>query len=164
MSINRAILLGNVGRDPEVRSLGNGDKVATFRLATSEYWKDKTGERKETTEWHTVVCFNQALCTVIEEHVTQGSKVSIQGKIKTRKWQDQQGADRYSTEIVIDRFDGGLTLEGRPGGGQSNRDEHGYGESRSRAPAGEQQQSFGRSEQRQQPPRNSSHLDDDIPF
>ena len=165
MSINRAILLGNVGKDPEVRSLGNGDKVATFRLATSEYWKDKnSGERKETTEWHTVVCFNQALCGVIEEHVTQGSKVSVQGKIKHRKWQDQQGNDRYSTEIVIDRFDGGLTLEGRPGGGQSNRDERGYGETRSREPSGDaQQQSFGRREP-QPPPRSSAHLDDDIPF
>ncbi len=150
MSINRAILLGNVGRDPEIRHTSGGDKVATFSLATSETWKDKaTGERKESTDWHTIVVFNQNIVSVIEQYVTKGSKVSIQGAIKTRKWQSQDGGDRYSTEIVIGRFDGSLGLEGSAGG--AKREEHGYGDTRSREPA-------------QQQRSTRDDLEDDIPF
>jgi single-strand DNA-binding protein len=102
MSINRAILLGHVGGDPEIRTAQSGDKIASFSLATSEQWRDKaTGDRRESTEWHRVVCFNQPLVAIIEQYVKKGSKVSVQGQIKTRKWQANDGSDRYSTEIVI---------------------------------------------------------------
>lgn len=159
MSINRAILLGNVGRDPEVRTLTSGDKVASFSVATSEQWKDKaTGERKETTDWHQVVVFNQALVGIVEQYVTKGSRVSVEGSIKTRKYQTSDGSDRYATEIVVGRFDGRIGLEGKPGGGPQ-RDEHGYGNTRTRdgdagnvlkpAPADR---------------RPAPDLDDDIPF
>ncbi|WP_293857338.1 single-stranded DNA-binding protein [uncultured Alsobacter sp.] len=132
MSINRAILLGNVGKDPEIRTMNNGDKVATFSLATSEYWKDKaTGERKETTDWHTIVVFNQNIIPVIEQYVEKGGRVSVEGAIKTRKYQDRDGHDRWTTEIVVGRFDGKVTLEGKPSGG-SQRDEHGYGNTSTR--------------------------------
>lgn len=152
MSINRAILLGNVGRDPEIRTTNGGDKVATFSLATSDSWKDKaTGERKETTHWHNIVVWNQALVGIVEQYVTKGSKVGIEGAIQTRKWQHSDGSDRWSTEIVIGRFDGRLTLEGKP---QGHRSEHGYGETRTRAPAGERSQSRAA----------AGGLDDDIPF
>ena len=114
MSLNRAILVGNVGKDPEIRHTQSGDRIASFSLATSESWKDKTtGERKESTDWHNVVVFNQNLIPVIEQYVKKGSKVSIEGKIKTRKYQDRDGADRWATEIVIGRFDGGLALRDR---------------------------------------------------
>jgi len=117
MSINRAILLGNVGKDPEIRSNNSGDPIATFIIATSETWKDKaTGERKEATEWHNIVVFNQAIIPVIEGYVKKGTRVSVEGMIKTRKWQDRDGKARWSTEIVIGRFDGRLSLEGQPGG------------------------------------------------
>ncbi len=160
MSINRAILLGNVGKDPEIRTTLSGDHIASFRLATSEHWTDKaTGERKESTEWHTIVVFNQNLVPVIEKYVRQGSKVSIQGAIKTRKWQDQEGKDRYSTEIVIGRFDGSLTLEGQPGGG-AQRDEHSYGTSRTKPNPDDPRTQVG---QGQQAPAHDD-LNDDIPF
>ncbi len=115
MSINRAILLGNVGKDPDIRSNNSGDCIATFSIATSETWKDKsTGERKEATEWHNIVVFNQNIIPVVESYVKKGTRVSVEGMIKTRKWQDRDGKDRWSTEIVIGRFDGRLSLEGRP--------------------------------------------------
>lgn len=157
MSINRAILLGNVGKDPEIRANNTGDRVATFRIATSETWKDRTtGERKEATEWHTIVVFNQALIPVIENYVKKGTRVSIEGMIKTRKWQDKSGIDRWSTEIVIGRFDGKLTLEGQPGGnGTAQRDEHGYGIQRTKDDPRTQAPSSG---------GRPSDFDDDIPF
>jgi single-strand DNA-binding protein len=160
MSINRVILLGNVGSDPEIRNTQGGDKVATFRIATSETWKDKqTGERKEATEWHAIVVFNQNIVGVVEQFVSKGSKVGVEGAIKTRKWQDQAGADRYSTEIVIGRFDGRLSLEGSPQG--AKRDEHGYGESRTRDTG----QGYGATKSGGPiPPSGNNPLDDDIPF
>lgn len=122
-SVNKVILVGNLGRDPEVRSFQNGGKVAEMRLATSEQWKDRnTGERKERTEWHTVKVFTEGLVGVAERYLRKGSKVYIEGSLQTRKWQDQTGADRYSTEIVLQGFGGVLTmLDGPPagGGGQS---------------------------------------------
>ncbi|MFT6605455.1 MAG: single-strand DNA-binding protein [Halocynthiibacter sp.] len=119
-SVNKVILIGNLGRDPEVRSFSNGGKVCNLRIATSETWKDKsTGERKERTEWHSVAIFQEGLVRIAEQYLKKGSKVYIEGKLQTRKWQDQSGADRYSTEVVLQGFDGTLTmLDGRDGGSQ----------------------------------------------
>ncbi|WP_299029926.1 single-stranded DNA-binding protein [uncultured Sulfitobacter sp.] len=118
-SVNKVILIGNLGRDPEVRSFQNGGKVCNLRIATSETWKDRnTGERKEKTEWHTVAIFNEGLVRIVEQYLKKGSKVYIEGQLETRKWQDQSGADRYSTEVVLRNYGGTLTmLDGRDGGG-----------------------------------------------
>jgi single-strand DNA-binding protein len=110
-SINRAFLIGNVGKDPEIRSFPSGDRVASFSVATSESWKDKaSGEKKERVEWHKISCFNQGLVKVIESYVKKGSKVYIEGQLETRKWTDKDGVERYSTEIVLRPFRGELTL------------------------------------------------------
>lgn len=163
MSVNLAILVGHVGRDPEIRSMNNGDKVASFSIATSEVWTDKaSGEKREATEWHNIVCFNQQMIDkVIEPYVKKGGRLSVQGAIKTRKYTDKDGAERRATEIVIGRFDGKIGLEGQPQGG--TRSEDSYGERRTRGSATdniknqyEQQKSGGA-------PRNAD-LDDDIPF
>ena len=118
-SVNKVIIVGNLGRDPEVRSFQNGGKVVNLRIATSETWRDKaSGERKERTEWHSVAIFNEALGRIAEQYLKKGSTVYIEGQLETRKWQDQSGADRYSTEIVLRQFRGELTLlGGRDGGG-----------------------------------------------
>ncbi|MBJ6125521.1 single-stranded DNA-binding protein [Microvirga splendida] len=120
-SVNKVILVGNLGRDPEVRRLGSGDPVVNLRIATSETWKDKaTGERKEKTEWHSVVIFNENLARVAEQYLKKGSKVYLEGQLQTRKWTDQQGVEKYSTEVVLQRFRGELTiLDSRGGGGAS---------------------------------------------
>ncbi|MEO6301402.1 MAG: single-stranded DNA-binding protein [Paracoccaceae bacterium] len=120
-SVNKVIIVGNLGRDPEVRSFPNGGKVVNLRIATSENWRDKaTGERKERTEWHSVAIFNEALGKIAEQYLKKGSTVYIEGQLETRKWQDQSGADRYSTEVVLRQFRGELTLlGGRDGGGDS---------------------------------------------
>ena len=125
-SVNKATILGNLGADPEVRAFDNGGKVCNLRIATSETWKDKnTGEKKEKTEWHTVAIFSEGLVGVAERYLKKGSKVYIEGKLVTRKWQDQSGNDRYSTEIVLQGFDSKLVmLGGNEGGGQSGG---GYG-------------------------------------
>jgi single-strand DNA-binding protein len=117
-SVNKVILVGNLGRDPEVRSFQNGGKVAELRLATSESWKDRnSGERKERTEWHTVKIFTEGLVTVAERYLRKGSKIYIEGALQTRKWQAQDGSDRYSTEIVLQGFNAVLTmLDGPPQG------------------------------------------------
>ena len=118
-SVNKVILVGNLGRDPESRSFQNGGKVVNLRIATSESWKDKnSGERKEKTEWHSVAIFNENLGNVAERYLRKGSKVYIEGQLQTRKWQDQQGQDKYSTEIVLQGFNGVLTMLDGPGGGQ----------------------------------------------
>jgi single-strand DNA-binding protein len=118
-SVNKVILVGNLGRDPESRSFQNGGKVVNLRIATSETWKDKnSGERKEKTEWHSVAIFNEGLANVAERYLRKGSKVYIEGALQTRKWQDASGADKYSTEIVLQGFNSVLTmLDGAPGGG-----------------------------------------------
>jgi single-strand DNA-binding protein len=135
-SVNKVILVGNLGRDPESRTFQNGGKVVNLRIATSESWKDRnTGERKEKTEWHSVAIFNEGLANVAERYLRKGSKVYIEGQIQTRKWQDQSGNDRYSTEIVLQGFNSVLTmLDGAPGGGGgqgggvgSGRDDWGSG-------------------------------------
>ncbi|WP_372574431.1 single-stranded DNA-binding protein [Ruegeria jejuensis] len=118
-SVNKVILIGNLGRDPEVRSFQNGGKVCNLRIATSETWKDRnTGERRERTEWHSVAIFNEGLVRVAEQYLRKGSKVYIEGQLQTRKWQDQSGQDRYSTEVVLQGFGSTLTmLDGRGEGG-----------------------------------------------
>jgi single-strand DNA-binding protein len=116
-SVNKVILVGNLGADPEIRRTQDGRPVANLRLATSESWKDKTtGERREKTEWHRVVIFNENLCRIAEQYLKKGSKVFIEGQLQTRKWQDQAGQDRYSTEVVLQGFRGELTLLDRAGG------------------------------------------------
>ena len=118
-SVNKVILVGNLGRDPEVRTFQNGGKVCNLRIATSETWKDRnTGERREKTEWHSVAIFQEGLVRVAEQYLRKGSKVYIEGQLQTRKWQDQSGQDRYSTEVVLQGFGGTLVmLDGRGEGG-----------------------------------------------
>jgi single-strand DNA-binding protein len=129
-SVNKVILIGNLGRDPEVRSFQNGGKVCNLRIATSETWKDRnTGERRERTEWHSVAIFQEGLVRIAEQYLRKGSKVYIEGKLQTRKWQDQSGQDRYSTEVVLQGFDGTLTmLDGRDGGGGGGGGDYGGGQ------------------------------------
>ncbi len=130
-SLNKVMLIGNLGADPEIRSFQNGGKVANLRIATSETWKDRnTGERQEKTEWHTVAIFSEGLVNVVENYLKKGSKVFIEGKLQTRKWQDQSGNDRYSTEVVLRGYDGTLTMldgRGEGGGGGGGRSGGGYG-------------------------------------
>jgi single-strand DNA-binding protein len=122
-SVNKVILIGNVGADPEIRRTQDGRPIANLRIATSESWRDRnSGERKEKTEWHSVVVFNEGLCKVVEQYVKKGAKLYIEGALQTRKWQDQTGNDRYSTEVVLQGFNSTLTmLDGRgEGGGQGS--------------------------------------------
>ncbi|MBB3353567.1 single-stranded DNA-binding protein [Rhizobium lentis] len=118
-SVNKVILVGNVGADPEIRRTQDGRPIANLRIATSETWRDRnSGERREKTEWHTVVVFNEGLCKVVEQYVKKGAKLYVEGQLQTRKWQDQQGQDRYSTEVVLQGFNSTLTmLDGRGDGG-----------------------------------------------
>ncbi len=127
-SVNKVTLIGNLGRDPEIRSLQDGNKVANLSVATSENWRDKaSGERRERTEWHRVVIFNERLIDVVEKYLKKGAKVYLEGALQTRKWTDQSGAEKYTTEVVLQRFRGELVmLDGRGGGGGS---EGGGGES-----------------------------------
>ncbi len=124
-SVNKVIIVGNLGRDPEVRTFQNGGKVCNLRVATSENWKDRnTGERREKTEWHSVAIFSEPLVRIAEQYLKKGSKVYIEGQLETRKWQDQSGQDRYSTEIVLRPYRGELTLlDSRDGGSGGNYDE-----------------------------------------
>ncbi|MBL9054134.1 MAG: single-stranded DNA-binding protein [Tabrizicola sp.] len=129
-SVNKVIIIGNLGRDPEVRSFPSGGKVVNLRIATSETWRDKqSGERKERTEWHSVAIYNEPLGKIAEQYLRKGSTVYIEGQLETRKWQDQSGADRYSTEVVLRPFRGELTLlggrDGGSGGGGGGHDDRG---------------------------------------
>ncbi|MEP0192021.1 MAG: single-stranded DNA-binding protein [Erythrobacter sp.] len=127
-SLNKVMLIGNLGQDPEVRSFQNGGKVCNLRIATSETWKDRnTGERQERTEWHTVAIFSEGLVNVCENYLKKGSKVFIEGQLQTRKWQDQSGNDRYSTEVVLRGFNGTLTMLDGAGGGQGGGGRSGGG-------------------------------------
>ena len=128
-SVNKVILIGNLGRDPEVRSFQNGGKVVNLRIATSETWRDKqTGERKERTEWHSVAIFNEPLAKIAEQYLKKGSTVYIEGQLETRKWTDQQGQERYTTEVVLRPYTGNLTLlGGRDGGGAGGGGGGNYG-------------------------------------
>jgi single-strand DNA-binding protein len=128
-SVNKVILVGNLGADPEVRRTQDGRPIVNLRIATSENWRDKaTGERREKTEWHRVVIFSEGLCRVAEQYLKKGAKVYIEGALQTRKWQDQSGQDKYSTEVVLQGFNAVLTmLDGRSGGGGSDAYESGGG-------------------------------------
>jgi single-strand DNA-binding protein len=154
-SVNKVILIGNLGAEPEIRTLNSGDRVANLRLATSETWRDRgSGERRERTEWHRVVIFNDNLVKVAEQYLHKGSKVYVEGAIQTRKWTDQQNQERYSTEIVLQKFRGELTmLDGR--GGEAEVGEGGYSGSFSSGPK------VGGSGPRED---FSADLDDEIPF
>mgnify|MGYP000698122867 CR=1 FL=1 len=132
-SVNKVILVGNVGADPEIRRTQDGRPIANLRIATSESWRDRnSGERREKTEWHNVVVFNEGLCKVVEQYVKKGAKLYIEGALQTRKWQDQNGNDRYTTEIVLQGFNSTLTmLDGRGGGEGQSGGNVGYGGGRS---------------------------------
>jgi single-strand DNA-binding protein len=134
-SVNKVILIGNLGRDPEVRTFQNGGKVCNLRVATSEQWKDRnTGERRERTEWHSVAIFSEPLARIAEQYLRKGSKVYLEGQLETRKWQDQSGQDRYSTEVVLRPYKGELTLldsRGGEGGGGYGGGGGGWGDDRS---------------------------------
>ena len=159
-SVNKVILVGNLGADPEIRTLGtSGDRVANLRLATSETWRDRnSGERKEKTEWHRVVIFNENLVKVAENYLKKGSKVYLEGSIQTRKWADQSGVEKFSTEVVLQKFRGELTmLDGR---GDGDREEGGGGFS-----SGSSNFSGGPRAQGSGPREDfSADLDDEIPF
>lgn len=130
-SVNKVIIVGNLGRDPEVRSFPNGGKVVNLRIATSETWRDKnSGERKERTEWHSVAIFNENLAKIAEQYLRKGSTVYIEGQLETRKWQDQSGQDRYTTEIVLRQYRGELTLLGGRGDGAGGSGGGGYDDDR----------------------------------
>jgi single-strand DNA-binding protein len=122
-SVNKVILIGNLGADPEIRRTQDGRPIANLRVATTDSWRDKaTGERKERTEWHRVVIFNENLCKIVEQYLKKGAKIYVEGQLQTRKWQDQQGQDRYSTEVVLQGFNGQLTMLDRAGGGGGGAD------------------------------------------
>jgi single-strand DNA-binding protein len=158
--VNKVILVGNLGDDPESRSLNNGGEVVNLRVATSESWKDKEGNRQERTEWHRVVIFNENLGRVAKSYLRKGSKVYLEGQIQTRKWTDQSGADRYSTEVVLQRFRGELVLLDSRGGG-GGEDFGGGHESGSSSGFG----GGGGSRPQSRPqPAFDSDLDDDVPF
>ena len=162
-SVNKVILIGNLGADPEVRTFQNGGKVCNLRIATSENWKDKnTGERREKTEWHTVAIFSEGLVRVCEQYLKKGSKVYIEGALQTRKWQDQSGNDRYSTEVVLSGFNGTLVmLDGRSGGGgYGGSDQGGYGGGSSGGGYDSGPQQSGGSQQG----GGGGNIDDEIPF
>ena len=171
-SVNKVILVGNLGADPEIRSLGSGDRVANLRIATSESWRDRTsGERKEKTEWHRVVIFNDNLVKVAEQYLRKGSTVYIEGAIQTRKWTDNTGAEKYSTEIVLQKFRGELTMLGGRGDGAgagAGAPGGGYDEGYAGGGGGGGGGNFGGGAPRSQPsgPRESfsADLDDEIPF
>jgi single-strand DNA-binding protein len=168
-SVNKVIIVGNLGRDPEVRSFQNGGKVVNLRIATSETWRDRnSGERKERTEWHSVAIFSEPLAKIAEQYLKKGSKVYIEGALETRKWQDQSGQDRYTTEVVLRPYRGELTLlDGREGGGSGGGgggydDRGGYDE------GGGQGGSFGGGSQGGRSGSGGgggrSDMDDEIPF
>lgn len=168
-SVNKVIIVGNLGRDPEVRSFGNGGKVVNLRIATSENWRDKqTGERKERTEWHSVAIYNEALGKIAEQYLKKGSTVYVEGQLETRKWQDQSGADRYTTEIVLRQFRGELTLlggRGEGGGGGGGYDDRGgYDDGGQGGGYGGSASGGGRGGPSSGSGGGRSDMDDEIPF
>jgi single-strand DNA-binding protein len=157
-SVNKVILIGNLGKDPEIRRTQDGRPIANLRVATTETWRDKTsGERREKTEWHNVVIFSEGLVRVAEQYLRKGSKVYIEGALQTRKWQDQSGADRYSTEVVLQGFGSNLTmLDGRGEGGGESAGFSGPRSADTRPSGGRQPAAA--------PAFQSGGMDDDIPF
>jgi single-strand DNA-binding protein len=161
--VNKVILVGNLGDDPEVRSLNNGGEVVNMRVATSEVWKDRDGNRQERTEWHRVVIFNENLGRVAKSYLRKGSKVYLEGQIQTRKWTDQSGQDRYSTEVVLQRFRGELVLLDSRGGGAGG----GFGDDQGDSFGGSSGSAgFGGGARQPAKPQPAfdSELDDDVPF
>ena len=160
-SVNKVILVGNLGDDPEARSLNNGGEVVNLRVATSENWKDKDGNRQERTEWHRVVIFNENLGRVAKSYLRKGSKVYLEGQLQTRKWTDNSGQDKYSTEVVLQRFRGELVLlDSKSGGGGG-----GYGDQGGGYESGGGGFGGGGSRPQSRPqPAFDSDLDDDVPF
>ncbi|SOE08303.1 single-strand binding protein [Hoeflea halophila] len=161
-SVNKVILVGNLGADPEIRRTQDGRPIANLSVATSESWRDKnSGERREKTEWHRVVIFNEGLCKIAENYLKKGSKVYLEGQLQTRKWQDQSGQDKYSTEVVLQGFNGNLTmLDGRNEGGGGRGGDYGGGGDFGGGPSGGDRGGsggFGGG-------GSSRDLDDDIPF
>ncbi len=164
-SVNKVIVVGNLGRDPEVRRLSSGDPVVTLRVATTESWKDKaTGERRDKTEWHSVVIFNEQLARVAENYLKKGAKVYIEGQLQTRKWTDQNNQERYTTEIVLQRYRGELTMLDSRGGG--SRDDSYGDDSSQQFSGGRNQDSFsgGRNQGASSSGGSNAMIDDDIPF
>jgi len=162
--VNKVILVGNLGDDPEARSLNNGGEVVNLRVATSESWKDRDGNRQERTEWHRVVIFNENLGRVAKSYLKKGSKVYLEGQIQTRKWQDQSGQDKYSTEVVLQKFRGELVLldsrgDGGGGGARGGGGGADYGDD-----AGGFTGGGARPQSRPQPAAFDTDLDDDVPF
>ena len=160
-SVNKVILIGNLGADPEIRRTQDGRPIANLRVATSDSWRDKTtGERKEKTEWHRVVIFNEGLCKIVEQYLKKGSKVYLEGALQTRKWQDQSGQDRYSTEVVLQGFNSQLTMLDRAGGGAGGEASYDNG--------GGDFGSAGPTASRERKPvtagAKSGDMDDEIPF
>lgn len=177
-SVNKVILVGNLGADPEIRRLNSGEPVANLRIATSESWRDRqSGERKDKTEWHSVVIFNENLAKVAEQYLKKGAKVYVEGQLQTRKWTDQNGNERYTTEIVLQKFRGELQMldsRGEGGGGGGRFEGSGSGGDRFAGGGGSSRggdygssgggNDFGRSSPQQQSGGFSHDLDDDIPF
>lgn len=169
-SVNKVILLGNLGRDPEIRNTQDGNKIVNLSVATSEKWKDRmSGEPRERTEWHRVVIFNENLARVAEQYLRKGSSVYLEGQLQTRKWTDQQGVEKYTTEVVLGRFRGELTLLGGrgdgagAGGGYGDSGSGGYGGGGGGAPA-QGQASGGGAAATPPPMHGGDAMDDDIPF
>jgi single-strand DNA-binding protein len=173
-SVNKVILVGNLGRDPEVRNTQDGTKIVNFTLATSERWRDKgTGEQRERTEWHRVVIFNENLARIAEQYLRKGSSVYVEGQLQTRKWTDQSGQERYTTEVVLQRFRGELTLLGGRGegggGGYGGADDYGRGDDQGGGPQGGGGAQGGgtqggRPAGGRAPMGGPADLDDEIPF
>ena len=165
-SLNKVMLIGNLGRDPESRSFQNGGKVVSLNIATSESWKDRaTGERKEKTEWHSVQIFNENVGRIAEQYLRKGSKVYIEGQLQTRKWQDKNGVDKYTTEIVIQNFNGTLTLlDGRNEGGSGGGGGQGGGWNQDRGNAGGSSAGGGYADAPSGGGAFDADLDDDVPF
>lgn len=160
-SVNKVLLIGNLGADPEIRHTQDGNPVCNLRVATSETWRDRnTGDRRERTEWHRVVIFSEPLCKIAEQYLRKGSKVYLEGQLQTRKWQDQSGQDRYSTEVVLQRFNSNLTLlDRRDSGGDQNYGGGGSSDAGSSSGGGGAGEGGGSSAK-----GSSGDLDDDIPF
>ena len=169
-SVNKVILVGNLGQDPESRSMPSGGEVVNFSVATSENWKDRDGNRQERTEWHRVVIWNENLGRVAKQYLKKGSKVYLEGQLQTRKWTDQSGQDKYSTEVVLQRFRGELVLLDRREGGGSGGFGGGYGDDDYGGSSGGRSDSFGSSSSRggggggRPAPAFDTDLDDDVPF
>jgi single-strand DNA-binding protein len=155
-SVNKVILIGNLGADPEIRRTQDGRPIANLRVATSENWRDKaTGERREKTEWHRVVIFNEQLCRIAEQYLKKGSKIYLEGALQTRKWTDQQGVEKYSTEVVLQGFNSVLTMLDKAGGGSGEFSDQGSGDFGSAGPSARKQPAMAGA-------RND--MDDEIPF